>query len=145
MAKSKIGIAIYSALILLFVLLSADFYLSKKYYVPSSDAFLADPSRYAGKEAEFAGSFVKSTTGSFYLESNQKVLKVHYPDLEKPAMGQIYVRVRLNADGTATALEVHKMQYNYLKYVLSFFAFMIFLYIFFREWKLREWRLVENA
>lgn len=145
MAKNKVRIIAYAILIFLFILLSAGFYLSKEHYVPSSDVFLANPQKYAGKETEFAGSFINSTAGSFYLDANKRLLKIYYPHLEKPVLGQVYARVRLNPDGTATALEVHKLSYNYIKYIISFLAFIIFLFIFFREWKFKRWGLVENA
>lgn len=145
MVKNKIGIIIYVILIFLFVLLSVNFYLSKKYYVPSSDTFLFNPLKYAGKETEFTGHVLNATADSFYLDVNQKPLKIYYPNFEKPVLGQVYVKVKLNRDGTANAIEMHKLSYNYIKYVISFFAFFLFLFIFFKEWKFKKWRFIENA
>jgi len=137
--------AAYAIAIFLFFLLSADFYLSKKYYAPSSDSFLDNPSKYKGRLSEFAGPVLNSSAGWFYMSVNKRPLKVYYSGVEKPKFGQLYVHVMLNGDGTATALEVHKLSYNYLKYIISFFASIIFLIVFFNEWKLRKWRLAENA
>lgn len=145
MGKNKIKIIAYVILIFLFVILSLDFYLSKNYYVPSSDSFLDNPSKYKGQLSEFAGPVLSSSADGFYMSVNKMPLKVYYSGIEKPKFGQLYVHVMLNEDGTATALEVHKLSYNYLKYIISFFAFIIFLIIFFNEWMLRRWRLVENA
>ena len=145
MGKKKIKIIAYVILIFLFVLLSLDFYLSKDYYVPSSDIFLADPLKYAGKETELTGPVLDVMADSFYLDVNQRPLKIYYPNFEKPVLGQAYVRAKLNSDGTATGLEVHNLSYNYIKYAISFLAFILFLFIFFKEWKFRKWRLVENA
>ena len=142
----KIILAIaYVIIILLFVLLSVDFYLSKKYYVSSSDSFLDNPSKYSGQLSEFAGPVINSSESGFYMSVNRRPLKVYYSGIEKPKFGQLYAHVKLNGDGTATALEVHKLSYNYLKYIISFFAFIIFLFIFFNEWKIRKWRFEENA
>ena len=144
-SKKIILAAAYAIVISLFVLLSFDFYLSKKYYVPSSDAFIGNPSGYAGQLSEFAGPVLNISEGSFYMSVNKRPLKVYYSGIEKPKFGQLYAHVMLNSDGTATALEVHRLSYNYLKYIISFFAFIIFLFIFSSEWKFKKWRLVENA
>ena len=145
MVKNKAGTVLYVISLLLFALLSIDFYLSKRHYAPSGDEFLSNPSEYAGQYTEFAGSVLNASMQSFYMLVNQKPLKVYYNGLETPVLGQTYARVSLNNDGTATALEVHNLSYNYLKYIISFFAFFLFLFIFFREWKFKKWRLVENA
>ena len=145
MPKNKNLIALYLIIVALFIVLSADFYLSKNDYAPSSDAFLDKPMQYAGQYAEFAGSVMNITAESFYMRVNQKPLKIHYSGLKKPKFGQVYVWAKLNADGTVKGLEVHNLSYNYAKYIVSFFAFIIFLFIFFNEWKLKRLRFVENA
>lgn len=148
MRKNKIknnAVIFYVIFLLIFILLSIDFYLSKKHYVTSIDEFLSDPPKYAGRPTEFAGSVLNVSEQSFYMLVNQKPLNVYYNELEKPAWGQVYARVELNSDGTATALDVHNLSYNYVKYAISFFAFFLFLLIFFREWKFKGWRFVENA
>mgnify|MGYP001602556116 CR=1 FL=1 len=141
----KIAIIAYVIIIFIFVILSWDFYLGKKNYVTSSDEFLKNPPKYAGQYTEFAGTILNVSGQSFYMLVNQKPLKVYYNGLEKPVLGQTYARLRLNSDGTAAASEVHNLSYNYLKYVISFFAFFLFLFIFFREWKFKKWRFAENA
>ena len=141
----KIAIISYAVVIFIFLILSSDFYLSKKNYAPSSDDFFGNPSRYAGQNTEFAGPVLNAYEQSFYMTVNKKPLKVYYSGFEKPVLGQTYVRVKLNSDGTAAALEVHNLSYNYLKYIISFLAFFLFLFIFFREWKFKKWRFVENA
>jgi len=145
MPKNKIGVILYVILLLLFALLSADFYLSRRHYVPSGDEFLGSPLKYSGQYTEFAGPVLNFSGQSFYMLVNKKPVKIYYNGLEKPVLGQAYARVKLNSDGTATASDVHSLSYNYIKYVISFFAFFIFLFIFFREWKFSKWRFVENA
>lgn len=141
----KTGVISYVIIIFIFVTLSVDFYLSKKNYVPSGDEFLSNPSGYAGLYTEFAGHVSNVSDQSFYMLVNQKPIKIYYKGFKNAMFGQLYARVTLNPDGTATALEVHKLSYNYIKYIISFFAFIIFFFIFFREWKFKKWRLVENA
>ena len=143
--KKKINLFLYILIVLLFLLLSFDFYLSKKYYPPSSDEFLANPAKYGGMQSEFTGTFINSSEDSFYLRVNQKPIKVYYSGFKKPELGQVYLLVELNKDGTAKALEVHKMSYNYLKYFISLIGLIIFLVIFFKEWKFKKGRFVENA
>ena len=143
--KKNVAITAYIVLLIVFVFLSVDFYLSKNYYDPSIDAFLGNPAKYEGKYSKFEGPVINTSGGSFYMRVNQRPLKVYRANLEKPKFGQVYVWARLNPDGTAEAVEVHNFSYNYAKYFLSFFAFILFLFIFFREWKIKSWRLVENA
>ncbi|MBS3096723.1 hypothetical protein J4480_04755 [Candidatus Woesearchaeota archaeon] len=145
MTKTPFYAILYLVVLTIFFLLSADFYLKKGFYPPSSDEFLSNPSKYAGQNTKFTGSIINITANSFYMRVNQKPIKIHYPGMEKPKFGQVYTLVRLNHDGTATALQVHNLSYNYIKYILSFFAFILFLFIFFREWKLDGWRFAENA
>lgn len=130
--NKKLGIFAYILLIMAFLILSADFYLSKKHYYPTS-------------EMTFIGSVINVSPSSFYMSINHRPLKVYHENLQKPVLGQVYVLGTLNPDGTANALDVHDLSYNYIKYFISFFAFIVFLFIFFREWKIRKWRLVENA
>ncbi|MBS3101549.1 hypothetical protein J4204_05465 [Candidatus Woesearchaeota archaeon] len=145
MAKKLVGFIAYTALVALFIILSIDFYLSREHYDPSIDAFLGNSEKYEGKYSKFAGPVINVSGSSFYMRVNQRPLKVYHANLEKPKFGQVYVWARLNSDGTAEAIEVHNFSYNYAKYFLSFFAFILFLLIFFREWKFKGWRLVENA
>ena len=132
--NKKFGIIAYILLISTFLLLSADFYLSKKYY----------ENEHSGKIA-FIGPVNNVSSSSFYMYVNHRALKVYYKSLQKPFLGQIYVLGTLNVDGTANALDVHDLSYNYLKYFISFFALVIFLFIFFKEWKFKKWGFVENA
>ena len=132
--NKKFGIIIYILLIGAFLLLSEDFYLSKKYY----------GKEHSGK-ISFIGPVVNVSSSSFYMYVNHKPLKVYYKNLQKPFLGQIYVLGIVNPDGTANALDVHDLSYNYLKYFISFFALVIFLFIFFKEWKFKKWRFVKNA
>lgn len=139
------GIFAYVLLFLIFIILSVDFYLSKKYYSPSSDDILANPKEFSGKKFTFIGPVINASSSSFYLYINHRPLRVHYKDLQKPVLGQIYILATINHDGTANALDVHDLSYNYIKYFISFLAFIIFLFIFFREWKFKKGRFVKNA
>lgn len=141
----KTGLFIYLLVILVFVLLSIDFYLSKEHYQPSGGEFLANPKKYSGQIVQFSGRVLNISEDSFYLSLNQMPLKVYYAGLEKPKLGQVEVKVELNEDGTAKALDMHVLSYNYIKYFISFFGLILFVFIFFKEWRLKKWRFVENA
>ena len=143
--NKKIGVILYIILLAAFILLTIDFYLTKKYYQPRIDDMVSNPKLHEGKIAEYAGPVLNVSSDSFYMLINRRPLKVYYANLEKPKLGQVYVQVKLNADGTANGLQVHVLSYNYLKYYVSIFAALLFLFIFFREWKFKKWRFVENA
>lgn len=143
--KIKLEHIVYLVFVFIFIVLTLDFYLSKKYYFPSADTFLSNPAKYDGKQTEFAGPVINVSKDSFYMSVNHRPIKIYYSKLENPKLGQIYIKAKLNKDGTANALDSHNLSYNYLKYAISFFGLIIFIIIFFREWRLKKWRLVENA
>ena len=141
----KFGIIAYVLLITIFTLLSVDFYLSKKYYTPSSNDIFTNPEEFSGKKLTFIGPVINISSSSFYMRINHRPLKVYYKELRNPVLGQIYVIGTLNSDGSVNALNVHDLSYNYVKYFISFFALIIFLFIFFKEWKFKKWGFIENA
>lgn len=144
--KNKITIIFfYIILAFIFVFLTFDFYLSKDNYLPSSDAFFYNPSKYDATKTIFTGSVINVSNDFFYMKVNQKSLKVYFQGLEEPKFGQMEAIVILNSDGTAQALRIHNFNYNYVKYIVSLFALFIFLYIFFSDWKIKNWRFIKNA
>src|SRR3989338_8922224 len=104
--NKKIWIIIYVILVFVFVLISLDFYLSRKHYAPSSNMILENPLKYGGKEFAFIGPVINASSSSFYMSVNHRPLKIYYKNLEKPVLGQIYVLATVNADGTVNALGV---------------------------------------
>ena len=82
------------------------------------DEFLANPEAYSGQEREFAGFVLSASEDSFVVRVNRRDIEVHY-DGPVPR-GQVEFHSVLNADGTVTAINVHNLSYNYLKYILSF-------------------------
>jgi len=143
--RKQIKIIVYVVLLLAFILLSVDFYLSKKFYSPSSNMILENPKEYDGRQFAFIGPVMNTSSSSFYMNVNHRPLKVHYDNLQKPVLGQIYIIGIVNEDGSVTATQVHNLSYNYLKYAISFFALLLFIYLFFKDWKIKHWRFVENA
>lgn len=141
----NIGMPVYFALAAIFILLSVDFYLNKRFYQPTIDEFFRQPSKFKGSKVEFAGHVLNTSTDSFYMSINRRALKVYHPEFEPPRLGQLSALLELNADGTATAIQVHNYSYNYLKYLVSLLGFALFLYIFLKEWKFKGWRFIENA
>ena len=102
-------------------------------------------SKYEGAETEFTGHLINLSEDYFYMSVNQVPLKVYFSGQKSPKSGQIYAHIILNRDLTATAIETHNMNYNYLKYYVSALGFILFLLIFFKEWKIKKLRFVENA
>ena len=143
--KQSTKIIGYCFLLVFFSLLSYEFYLSKPYYPATIGEFASSPSKYEGAETEFTGPLINLSEAHFYMSVNQVPLKVYFSGQKAPKAGQVYARVILNRDATATALETHNMDYNYLKYYVSALGFILFLLIFFKEWKIKKLRFVENA
>lgn len=143
--KKVVKITAYIFLLILFILFSYDFYLTKKYYPAFIEDFLINPAKYSGMKSEFTGHISSISENYFYMATNKRPLKVYFSGVEQPKFGQIYIIAELNKDGTAKALEVHRMNYNYSKYFLSLVGLFILIYFMFKEWKIKRWRLVENA
>ena len=135
----------YCFFLVVFLLLSYEFYLSKSYYPATIGEFISSPAQHEGTETEFTGPLINLSETYFYMSVNQVPLKVYFSGQKSPKSGQIYARVILNRDLTATAIETHNMNYNYFKYYVSAFGFILFLLIFFKEWKIKKLRFVENA
>ena len=143
--NKKTKVLLYISLWLVFVILSIDFYLSRHYYEPYIEDFFKEPAKYESVKVGLDGPVLNISADSFYMGTKKREIKVYYNNLQKPKLGQVSVLAELRSDGTAKAIELHVNNYNYLKYVLSAIAFVVFLFMFFNEWKFKNWRFHKNA
>ena len=91
------------------------------------------------RETQFFGKIINISKDHFYLytgPSNVKIESSNIPDVRKTRYGEIVVHVISKKDRIVEGINYHNYDYNYLLYIVSFFAFVIFVIIFFKEWKL---------
>ncbi len=99
--------------------------------------FFAHPAQYAGINKSLTGPYGGPADGGFYLIYNQRAARIYYDQqYTPPRLGEVNLYGELQADGSLRALRVHNYNYNYVLYVLSFFAGLGTLIFFFHEWKI---------
>ena len=98
--------------------------------------YLKNPQRYGGQQIE---SMVKITSMSedyFYVNLENTKIKIMGSGIKMPVLGQTAVFLDFRKDGTVKLIDYHNYNYNYVLYILSFFALIIFLIMLFKEWKI---------
>jgi len=56
--------------------------------------------------------------------------------IKRPIYGETLVYVHYRKDGIIELIDYHNYDYNYFLYIISFFAFIVFIIIFLKEWKI---------
>ena len=99
--------------------------------------FIENPAQFAGHYRSITGPFVAQTNDGFFIEFNKHHFQVYYAEpYTPPVLGEVSIYGMLNKDGSITAWRVHNYDYNYILYVLSFFAGISVILYFFSEWKM---------
>ncbi len=99
------------------------------------------------RETQVSGKIVNISEDHFYIytgSSNLRIESSNTPKIRKARYGETVVHVLWRKNGTIEGLAYHNYDYNYVLYLFSFIALLMFLIIFFREWKLTS-RGFENA
>lgn len=108
---------------------------------PSIGYFLKTPPRYDGKINEYFGSTSNQTKGHFYLNSGDNKIKVLYENadrLRNTKFGPTSVKGVLKKEGHIELISIHRHDYNYIKYILSFFGLIFLTYILLKEWSITK-------
>ena len=72
----------------------------------------------------------------FYVNLENTKIKIMGSGIKMPVLGQTAVFLDFRKDGTVKLIDYHNYNYNYVLYILSFFALIIFLIMLFKEWKI---------
>lgn len=112
--------------------------LIKTNKLPSSRDYLLNPSKYGGYEGEYFGKIINISEDYFYIRVPSTDLKVIGSGIKKPVLGESTFLLYFGRDGFIKLIDYHNYNYNYLLYLFSGFAFIIFLIIFFKEWRITK-------
>ncbi len=136
--------------VLLFILVVALFLYDNVYSMYKSEneftleKYLENPQKYGGHKGQRFGKIINISQDHFYFNLGDSSIRVSGSGVEKSVYGDTVVFLYYRKDGVIELIDYHHYNYNYLLYVVSFLAFIIFLIIFFNEWKV-TWRGFENA
>lgn len=89
-------------------------------------------------KVQIFGKIINISNNHFYIytgHSNLKINSSNMPPVRKAKYGETIVYA-VNKDNVIEGIDYHNYDYNYVLYILSFIALIIFLVILFREWKL---------
>ncbi len=108
--------------------------------------YLKDPQRYGGGRGQRFGKVINTSQDHFYFDLGDSYIKVIGSGVKKSIYGETVIFINFRKDGIIELIDYHNYDYNYLLYLLSFIALVIFLIIFFREWRLtfRREHLFDN-
>jgi len=108
-------------------------------HYPSLDTFYNEPEKYAGAIAENCGMMVDETSDGFILRAgvNKILVKYNQTSLRYPVLGTVCVLGAYN-DGFIDAEAVRLNDFIFVKYFISFLAFLYVVFVFFREWKITK-------
>lgn len=102
----------------------------------SINNYLENPNRFGEHKDERFGKIINISEDHFYFSLGDINIKIYGAGIKKPIFGETVVFVNYGRDGKITLIDYHNYNYNYLLYILSFFALVIFVIIFLKEWKI---------
>ena len=108
------------------------------------EKYLHEPEKYGDKKMERIIQIKNISNDHFYFEWGSHDIKVIGSGIQMPVLGETVVYLNFRKDGIIELIDYHNYNYNYVLYILSFFAVIWFIIIFFNEWKITR-RGFENA
>jgi len=136
--------------VLLFILVVGLFFydnINSRYkaeYGLTLNKYLENPQKYGGYKGQHFGRIININQDYFYFDVGDSHIKVIGSGVKKSVYGDTLVFINHKKDGTMKLIDYHNYNYNYLLYLVSFFALIIFVVVFFKEWKVTL-RGFENA
>jgi hypothetical protein len=108
------------------------------------DKYLDGSGVYEGHKGQRFGKIVNISQDHFYFDIGSHTIKIMGSGVEGAVYGETVLFIDFRGDGVMELINHHNYDYNYLLYIISFFAFLVFLFIFFKEWRITI-RGFENA
>lgn len=102
------------------------------------DKYFEDPQKYGNKKAEHMVKIINVSQDHFYIELNNKDIKVMGSGIQRPLYGETVVFLNYRKDGIIELIDYHNYNYNYFLYGMSIVAVLVFAIIFSREWKITK-------
>jgi hypothetical protein len=127
-------------IVLCLFLLSIFYYqlaIEEKFF--TTEIFFEHPGKLRLVNKTFIGPYIAPTKEGFLMTYNKKTLPIYYSgNHEPPHYGEVVVYGVATKEGYIKAFKVHNYNYNYIIYLLSFFAGIFVLFVFFKEWKITK-------
>ena len=148
MKKSeKINKVLYLIALLLLVILV--FYHNYYFKAGSSNGFSinnyeASPQAYGERKIEQFGRIINISRDYFYFDLGGKSIKIYGTGITKPTLGETVIFANYGKDGKIRLIDYHNYNFNYVLYVISVLALVVFFVIFLKEWKITK-RGFKNA
>lgn len=98
--------------------------------------YLKNPQKYGGYQIESMVKITGISKDYFYVNLDNTEFKVIGSGIKMPIFGQTAVFLDFRKDGIIKLIGYHNYNYNYLLYIISIFALIVFALIFFKEWKI---------
>tara|TARA_B100000315_G_scaffold250857_1_gene284483 strand:+ start:1211 stop:1666 length:456 start_codon:yes stop_codon:yes gene_type:complete len=108
------------------------------------EKYMENPQKFGGIKFEHMARIINISQDHFYVNLGNRDLKVMGSGIKRPIYGETLVYVHYRKDGIIELIDYHNYDYNYFLYIISFFAFIVFIIIFLKEWKI-TWRGFEDA
>jgi hypothetical protein len=123
--------------ILIFTLSAFDYvkYESGDYKSFLLRQYLQDPPHFGDRKAQLFGKIINMSSNHFYFDNGDTIIRVEGSKIEKSILGETTLYLFFSKDGWIYLLDYHNYNYNYLIYVLSILAIIVFIYMFSREWR----------
>lgn len=102
----------------------------------SLENYLKNPQKYGNYKAKHFGKIINISQDHFYYNVGELSIRVEGSGVKKAVYGETTLFINHRKDGIIELIDYHNYNYNYVLYVLSLLAFIIFLIIFLKEWKI---------
>jgi len=119
--------------LLLFILIVGLFFYDNVWYMERDSRI-----EKIGKETQHFGKIINISEGHFYIHtgsSNLRIESSYMPEVRKVRFGETVVHVMPREGGIVEGIDYHNYDYNYLLYIISFIALVVFIVLFFKEWR----------
>lgn len=104
---------------------------------PSIGYLRENPERLNNRLIELSGEFVEEDGNLYLVSGKDKIMvKANGLDTSNAYLGLVGIKGLYKKEGFVELVETHRYNYIFLKYPLSLFAFMVFIFIFFKEWRI---------
>ncbi len=142
---NKNSLLIILSITILLILNTYSYLFHNKFY-PSLYEVKNTPQQYQNMLIEYKGGDLIAISPSekkFTYQEGEETIDVNYNDNHSPRKSifgktSIFGSVR---NDEIDLIDMHNHDYNYFKYLISVFGFVILFYYLFKEWKFSNWRL----
>lgn len=100
------------------------------------EKYLADPQTYGSHKSERLAKITNISKDHFYINSEGREIKVIGSNATMAILGESVFFLDFKKDGKIELIDYHNYDYNYILYLISVVALIIFVIVFFKEWKL---------